>query len=681
MRKIWKIKERDKKQAAALAADLKISPLLAGILLNRGIDTAEKAGAFLHSENTPYHDPFLLPDMEQAADRIMQGIKEREQMVVYGDYDADGITATSVLLKTLRQLGAIAEYYIPDRFTEGYGINRGALEKLYNLGVSLVITVDCGIKSVAEIKEMQGKLDFVVTDHHLPGEELPPAVAVVDAHRRDSVYPYADLAGVGIAFKLSQALWQRRAEEKAAGMTENAEVFGHNADVSGCKAEDCLEIVALGTVADAVPLTGENRKIVAAGLKRMPETKWIGLKVLMESAGLQNRSVNSTTIGFVLAPRINAAGRLKHAGLSVDLLLSENDVRAKELAQQLCELNTSRKALKNEMQKMAEEQLKLQDMSNAKVIVVAGQEWHHGVLGLVASALQEKYYRPAIVISLKDGVGKGSCRSIPGFNLFEALTNASEALIQFGGHEMAAGLTVEEGKIPELRRLLEQEAVRQLTPRQFIPFYDIDLEISPGAMDLAMVEELSLLEPCGVQNESPVFAVRNACCLNPELKGVDAKHLKFKLQDGDKTVDAIGFYMDDKLERVSQGRVNMVYQAEINEWHDMKNVQCVVRSLEDPVPEIKPVKLDREFLKEIYLFLRHKEQLGENISTSGAWLSMELNLQGCSAGTEAVATAVEIFRELGILQPAGENMLQLNHEQKKFDLQQSAVYRKACAKK
>lgn len=655
MRKIWNVKKCDFRQAAALAAETGVSRLLAGVMLNRGIDSKEKAEEFLHPEKVNYHDAYLLPDMAKAVRRIRQAIDAREQIVVYGDYDADGITATTVLLKTLKKLGALVDYYIPNRFTEGYGINREALEKLYNLGISLVITVDCGIKSVAELASMAGKMDFIVTDHHLPGEELPPAVAVVDAHRQDSVYPCKELAGVGIAFKLCQALWQEAGQPYQ---------------------DEALEIVALGTVADAVPLVDENRKIVSAGLKRMSNTASVGLKALIEMTGLAGREIDSTAVGFILAPRINVAGRLESARLSVELLLCQDAEQAAQMAERLNALNNTRKELKKQIQEAAEAQLANVDMDNARVIVVAGQNWHHGVLGLVASSLQEKYYLPTVVISIRDGVGKGSCRSIPGFNLFEALGNCQQHLLQFGGHAMAAGLTIEEKQIPELREALVQETMRQMTPEQFLPSFNIDMEISPGDMTMPMVEELAMLEPCGMANESPLFACRGIRGTRGELKGADANHLKFSVADKGHLVDAIAFNMPEMLDRVMSGSFDMVYAVGINEWRDMRNLQCTVRCLEEPVPLQQHMQANREFLKGIYGFLLAMDKAGKKMSSDLAWVAMQARGHGCRAAMEDVEAALQIFLELGLLEDCGNGYLRFNKNSGQMKLQDSPTYRK-----
>lgn len=656
MRKIWNIRQPDKKKAAALAAELGVSQLLAGILLNRGIDSAAAARDFLHPENREYYDPYLLPDMDRAVKRIRAAIEAREQIVVYGDYDADGITATTVLLKTLQQWGGWADYYIPNRFTEGYGVNLEALQRMYRQGTSLVITVDCGIRSVDELRAMQDCMDFVVTDHHLPGDELPPAVVVIDAHREDSRYPCAELAGVGIAFKLCQALWLNMKKLPP----DNPP----------------MEIVALGTVADAVPLVDENRKIVAEGLKKMQNSAFVGLRALIEAAGLGGREIDSAGVGFMLAPRINVAGRLKSARLSVELLLSEDEAMAREMAQQLNELNNTRKELKEKIQVMAEKQLAAMDMDNARVIVAAGNEWHHGVLGLVASSLQEKYYLPAVVISVRDGIGKGSCRSIPGFNLFKALTNCQSALVQFGGHEMAAGLTIREENIDKFREMLAAEAKRQMTASQYIPGYDIDMEISPAEMTMEMVEELSLLEPCGMKNESPLFACRGLSCIHPELKGADARHLKFTVSDRGRLVDAIGFNMADRLDCVARGGFAMVYAAGINEWRDMRNLQCMVRSLDEPVLPQQATVVDREFMKQIYLFLRGRLQRGHRLSGELDWLAMQARLEGCMAEEQNVADAVTVLLELGLLARTPDGYLELNQKAQKMNLHDSPTFRR-----
>ena len=653
MRKKWNIKGHDAERAQELAKELGVSSFLAGIMLQRNIDTKEKAEVFLHPENQPYNDPMELPDMEKAVKRICAAIEAQEYIVVYGDYDADGITATSVMLHNLGRLGARVDYYIPDRFREGYGINLKALQKLQAEGCSLVITVDCGIKSVEEIAAMNEWMDFVITDHHLPGDELPNALAVVDAHRKDSTYPCPELAGVGIAFKLCQAVYQH---------------LGKTSDDMG------LELVALGTIADAVPLLDENRKIVAEGIARMKETSFCGLKALLSSAGIQSKNLNSTSVGFVLAPRINAAGRIEKASIAVDLLLADSDLVAEELAEKLSEINTERRALKEKIQKMAEEQLAKLDAVNSKVIVVAGQEWHHGVLGLVASSLQEKYYRPVVVISIKDGVGKGSSRSIEGFNLFEALSNCSDNLLQFGGHEMAAGLTVAEDKIDSLRQALQKEAERQLDYEDYIPYFDVDKELSPADLTMDMVEELQLLEPYGMKNEVPLFACTHVPVESPMLLGRDQTHMKFYVPGDAERVEVIAFNRSQDFGRVEKGRLDLVYEASINEWRDSRSVQCVLKSMDAPVMYQVHMPMDRDLMKELFIFLRNMAKRAQRITQDADWLNVGLRLHGVTMDKENLQQGLQVLEEMGLLSKKDADSYELNLHTGRLNLESSPLY-------
>lgn len=655
MRKKWRIKPYSREASAKLASELGVSQLLAGALLNRGITTKQEGELFLHPEMIPFYDPFLLPDMDKAVNRIVQAITNKEQIVVFGDYDADGITATSLLLWCLQKLGAWADYYIPDRFSEGYGLKSAALERLCEQGFQLVITVDCGVKSVEEIQQMKGKMDFVVTDHHLPGDELPDAVAVVDAHRKDSEYPCPELAGVGISFKLCQALWKRLRNES---FTQG------------------LELVALGTVADAVPLTRENRRIVSEGIAAMSNTSFVGLRALMEVSGFSaGKTITSSGIGFGIAPRINAAGRLKTARLGVELLLCEDEETAVALASELNDINNQRRQLKDDIQLEAEEKLKSVDVENTRVLVVDGHEWHHGVIGLVASWIQGEFYRPVIVISIKDGIGKGSCRSIPGFNLYEALERCSGALLQFGGHEMAAGLTIREENIPRFRAMMEQEARRQMKAEDFIPYYDIDQELSPLDVSMDMVEELSLLEPCGMKNEGPLFACHNVRGSYASLRGTDFRHLRFNIGDGTNSVTAMAFNMAEELNRVNRGPVDMVYELCINEWNDVKSLQCIVRSMDTPLPEEQKVLLNREFLKGLFLFLRECRAKEKPVYDDVEWLSSRMRMEGYQSCSEAVAFGLAVFSELGLVSVGNNHLCLLHDSDGKLDLNSSVTFR------
>ena len=654
MMKKWRIKPYSGEKAAELAAGLGISQLLAGALINRGIDTREQGDLFLHPEKIPYCDPYMLPDMDKAVNRIIRALEEQEHIAIYGDYDCDGITATSLLMTTFKALGTEVDYYIPDRLTEGYGLHAEAMEKLVAKGVQLLITVDCGIKSVEEIKSVAGRMDVVITDHHLPGTELPEAVAVVDAHRKDSLYPCPELAGVGIAFKLCQALWQT--------------IKGEPLKDRG------IELVALGTVADAVPLTNENRRIVSTGLKAIENSAMAGIKALLEVAGCLGKPVTSTVIGFMLAPRINAAGRLRSASLGVELLNAQDAARAEAIALELNDINEERKKLKDDMQLEAEEQLKAVDIENTRVLVVAGENWHHGVIGLTAAGLDTKYYRPTIVISLQDGIGKGSARSIEGFNLYEALENCREVLEQFGGHEGAAGLTIKEENIPEFKRRMEEEAKRQLTAEQYIPFYELEQVISPLEVTMEMVEELAMLEPCGMKNDSPLFGCRGVRAAYASYMGAENRHMRFSITDGSSYVRAVAFNMNGDLDKINSQPQDLVYELGINEWEGNRSLQCIIRSMEPPLMDEKPIVVDRDFLKELYLFIKGCHDNSRSVYNDYSWLAVRMRIMGLQAEAEAVKHGLLIFQELGILTVDDEGQCHLVEGTGKMNLQDSATF-------
>ncbi|ORU00276.1 Single-stranded-DNA-specific exonuclease RecJ [Anaerovibrio sp. JC8] len=654
MLKKWRMKPYSGEKTARLAAELGISQLLAGALINRGIETREKGEIFLHPERFEYCDPFLLPDMDKAVKRIVKAIDNKERISIYGDYDCDGITATSLLMITFKDLGVDVDYYIPDRLTEGYGLHTEAMEKLAAKGINLLITVDCGIKSVEEIKAVAGRMDVIVTDHHLPGEELPEAVAVVDAHRRDSQYPCPELAGVGIAFKLCQALWQ--------------EIKGEPLNDRG------IELVALGTVADAVPLVNENRRIVSVGQKAIESSRLPGMRALLESVNPSGKPVNSGLVGYWLAPRINAAGRLSDASLGVELLTCTDETRAAELAETLNGINNERKQLKDDMQLEAEEQLKSVDIDNAKVLVVAGEDWHHGVIGLMATGLVNKYYKPAIAISLKDGIGKGSARSIDGFNLYEALENCKDVLVQFGGHEAAAGLTIKEEDIPEFRRRMEKEAMRQLTAEQFIPFYELEQEISPLEITMEMVEELALLEPCGTKNESPLFGYRGARGAYASYVGDLNQHIRFSITDGNRYARAIAFHMNEDLDVINSQPLDLVYTFNINEYMGTRYLQCVVQSMDHPLEDERPISVDREFLKDLYLFLKQCRDDKKPVLEDAPWLAMRMRRDGRQSEAQAVEQGLKIFQELGLLEVDADGVCHLVEGTGKMNLQDSPTF-------
>lgn len=617
MDKIWRLGAREEAVEHRLTAEVGVTPLVARLLAQRGITEPKAARRFLHPETEQrYHDPFLLLDMEKAVVRVEKAIAAGEKIAVYGDYDVDGITATTLLLRTLRRLGAKASYYIPVR-QEGYGLHEEALRRLAKEGVSVVVTVDCGISAVAEVTVLHGSLDIVITDHHLPGTVLPPAVAVVNPHREGDTYPFSDLAGVGVAWKLCQALWQRlRGEE----FTED------------------LELVALGTVADMVPLLDENRKLVREGLRCFSKTPLIGLAELIRGARLDGQPITAGHIGFLLGPRLNAAGRLETAAKGVELLLSDDRAKAALLAEELNAANAERKAVEQDILAQAEEQIASTDKEKARFLVVAGEGWHHGVIGLVASRLTERYYRPSVVISLENGVGKGSCRSIPGCNIFDALAACGDTLLQFGGHAMAAGLSVAEDNVDTLRDGLEKFAALHLTPEDYVPVLTAAAELNPAALTLDLLDEIALLEPFGVGNPRPLFFGQEVTAQSCRLMGEAKNHLRFSVGE----TRVVGWRMGEEAPFVEAGSIDIAYETEINVWHGERFPQCRLAALREAAS--RRIFPDRDTLARVYRALKALAEEGK--------LTMDERKVAlrCGVSMYTFSCACRIFTELGLMQ-------------------------------
>ena len=455
--RIWEIREYDKHKAGCLAAELGISPLVTGILLERGLNDTESMREFLYGSLTPFHDPFLLKDMEKSVRRIERALAAGEKITVYGDYDVDGISASSLLYIYLHGRGARVETYIPQRKNEGYGLNDDALQTIAEGGTTLVITVDCGISGLHEVENAPQCLDIIITDHHTVPEQLPPAYAIVNAKQADDAYPFKELSGVGIAFKLCQAL-----EQKVPGrLPEWAEL---------------TELAALGTVADIVPLVGENRELVRRGLAAMESTELVGLKALIEASGLSNQRIAADNIGFGLAPRLNAVGRLEHAQRAVELLVTDDSYEASEIAAELNRENSLRQDISRQIQEEAEALLAQEEHIDT-AIVLASEGWHQGVIGIVASRLVDKYHLPTILLSISGDMAKGSCRSIPALNLYEAIAAEADILTQFGGHHQAAGLTLPTAKVEEFRRRFKEYVRKALRPEDYQPHQIVDCVI------------------------------------------------------------------------------------------------------------------------------------------------------------------------------------------------------------
>lgn len=543
-----------------------LPPLCAAVLCARGVDTAPAASAFLAHGPDLLHDPFLLQDMEKAVERISRAIREQETVAVYGDYDVDGITATCLLTQFLRTLGGQVVSYIPDRTEEGYGLNNNAIDALARQGVTLIVTVDCGITAAQEVEYARALgVDVVITDHHQCKEVLPQAVAVVDPRRPDCSYPFPDLAGVGVALKLALAL---------TAPDQRPQVL-----------LDYGELAAIGTVADVMLLQGENRALVHLGLERLAYTSRPGLQALLREAGCPRGQVPTTvTIGYGLAPRINAAGRMEQAGTALELLLTQDPQRGQELAQELCQLNRLRQAIELEIFQHCDQLLTHTPALSAPVIVLAGEGWHQGVIGIVASRLAEKYACPAFMISLDGDKGKGSCRSFGGFNLFGALERCAPLLDSYGGHELAAGFSIRRDNIPAFRAALCQLVEEFAGHQPMESSLDVDCEIPHcSLLSTQDVESLSLLEPFGSGNPKPVFLLRSVCVLSHTDVG-GGRHLKLKLRRDGVAMDAIFFSANTAACGIENGqRLDIAFTLQINQFRGNRTVQLQLCDLR-PAP-------------------------------------------------------------------------------------------------
>ena len=543
-----------------------LPPLCAAVLCARGVDTAPAASAFLAHGPNLLHDPFLLRDMEKAVERISRAIREQETVAVYGDYDVDGITATCLLTQFLRTLGGQVVSYIPDRTEEGYGLNNHAIDALARQGVTLIVTVDCGITAAQEVEYARALgVDVVITDHHQCKEVLPQAVAVVDPRRPDCSYPFPDLAGVGVALKLALAL---------TAPAQRPQVL-----------LDYGELAAIGTVADVMLLQGENRALVHLGLERLADCSRPGLQALLREAGCPRGQVPTTvTIGYGLAPRINAAGRMEQAGTALELLLTQDPQRGQELAQELCQLNRLRQAIELEIFQHCDQLLTHTPALSAPVIVLAGEGWHQGVIGIVASRLAEKYTCPAFMISLDGDKGKGSCRSFGGFNLFGALERCAPLLDSYGGHELAAGFSIRRDNIPAFRAALCQLVEEFAGHQPMESSLDVDCEIPHcSLLSTQDVESLSLLEPFGSGNPKPVFLLRSVCVLSHTDVG-GGRHLKLRLRRDGVAMDAIFFSANTAACGIENGqRLDIAFTLQINQFRGNRTVQLQLCDLR-PAP-------------------------------------------------------------------------------------------------
>ena len=553
--KIWDIQEYNREKAGFYAAELGISSLVTGILLERGFNDVDSMREFLYGSKEPFHNPFLLKGMEATVARVEKALENGEQITVYGDYDVDGITASSLLYVYLERRGAKVNTYIPKRKSEGYGLNDEALKSIFENGTTLVITVDCGISGLHEVAQAPEGLDIIITDHHTVPVELPNAYAIINPKQEDCSYPFKDLSGVGVSFKLCQALEQKR--------TGTVDFW-----------EELTELAALGTVADIVPLLGENREIVRRGLKAMGSTSLVGLQALIKASGCNRESVSSENIGFILAPRLNAVGRLEHAQSAVELLVTKDVVKAEAIAADLNRENAVRQDISRNIMAEAEAMLAKEEHIDT-AIILASEGWHQGVVGIVASRLVDKYHLPTILISINDGMAKGSCRSIPALNLYEAIAAESDILTQFGGHHQAAGLTLPAEKVEEFTRRFKAYVREHLKPEDYIPRQTVDCLLGDhGSITVRDLQELSLLEPFGCGNTNPVFAFKNALLHNHRSIGRDRTHLQFTVDKGDYSYKTLMWNKAELLPLLCENMVaDIAFMPRINVWNNETSVQ------------------------------------------------------------------------------------------------------------
>ncbi len=602
--KKWILKKLNREalaKSSAISSELGIGRVLSDILVQRGYETPEDASNFLKKATMFFHDPFLMNDMQKGVERIFKAIDRGERITVYGDYDVDGVTSVSTLYLYLTDKGAKVDIYIPNRAGEGYGMNIPALDKLAANGTNLIITVDTGITAIEEAKYLKKLgMEMVVTDHHHCQEQLPEAVAVINPRRPDNTYPFEELAGVGVVFKLLCAL------EK----TYQSTLGNNGTEYLTEVCQKYCDLVAIGTIADVMPLRDENRLICAAGLRNIEKRPREGLRALMEQLEPKNsrhsrypkkRKINTTYIGFTIAPKINAAGRLGDAMDGVRLFLSDSKSETDAIVEKLCNLNVQRQAEEN---RIAAEAIELaestHDFEKDSVLVLAKENWHHGVIGIVASRLTERYNMPTLLITIEDGIGKGSGRSIKGLNLSDALSACSDSLIRYGGHELAAGLTVSADKIDELRVKLNEYARTCLSSDDIVPTLDIDHEVEDKDITVAFAEELAQLEPCGVDNLSPMLLKRNAVIADIASIGAGNKHTKILLRSDGSPKTALVFGTALSETDLSVGDViDLVFQIDVNDFQNVKSAQMLVKDARLCEAELTLYDKETEFYRKV----------------------------------------------------------------------------------
>ncbi len=563
MNKKWQLNEVNDELADKIANEFNISKIVASIIANKGLKDNNEIEVFLHPRRGDFHDPFLMPDMDKAVARIIQAIDNKEKVAIYGDYDVDGITSSTVLHRFLEERGLHTDIYIPNRLNEGYGLNKKEIEAIAETKHTLIITVDCGITGYDEIEYAKTfGIDTVVTDHHEPPEKLPDAIAVVDCKRKDNKYPFNGLAGVGVAFKLTQALAIKL------NLPEESYL-------------KYLDIVCVGTISDIVPLVDENRTISKLGLRLVKQTRNIGLKVLLESIGY--KKIDSNTISFGIAPRINACGRMGHEKEALKLFLTNNIEEAKQITQKLNEYNLQRQEIEKRIFDEAQELMQNPEEQKLPCIVLRKENWHHGVIGIVSSKITDMYFKPSILMCIEEGnIAKGSGRSIPGFDIHEALENCKENIKQFGGHSMAIGITIDNDKFDDFKKQIEEYAEsKQIS--EIVPVLNIDEKVQLKNINLSDIKDLELLEPFGEANKPPIFQINNL-----KIESIrtltQGKHLKLDVKEENTRFSAIGFNLGNLANDYKIGdKVNIAGFLEINSFNGMDSIQINIKDIMESI--------------------------------------------------------------------------------------------------
>ena len=654
--KRWNIAKNQDEVESELTSGLAVHPVVSHLLANRGITTVAEGQTFLYSTMDDLLDPFMLKGMTEAVSEIERVLEMNGSIVIYGDYDVDGITATSLMYRFFSRIGANVSYYIPERQSEGYGLNLEALEYLISQHVDLIISVDCGISSYDIVEAVRDRVSMIITDHHTSPPQIPRATAVVNHKQPGCPYTDKNLSGVGVAFKVCQALWKRRTGEDY---------------------REDLDIVALGTVADVVPLVGENRIIVREGLRKMTESPNLGIQALVEVAGLTGKVLSAGHIGFTLAPRLNAAGRVTHATRAVELLITRDQQEAMEIAEELQETNAERQQIERTIFEEAYQSVLDQGPLADQCIVVAGEGWHPGVIGIVASRLVEAFYKPTMVISIHDGIGKGSCRSIDHCNMYEMLTFAKDTLIQFGGHAQAAGFSVQAEDIDALREKASEYCRHTLTEEDYIPIVDIDGTVSSEEITIELIDQIATLEPYGMGNSTPVFAIPKIRVQNLYPMGFQKNHCKIILQGQEGPLDAVAWQGEHYMQEVfADDPVKVAFSLQKNEWQGVVTPQLVVQDLEPLTQQREHLHL--KALQDMYTLVKRVFRS----PTAPKYVVEREALEGKpqEMTSREAMLALDVFKELGILKEEvmedGRHLYRWIHVQQKLDLHTSVTYMK-----